>query len=335
MIKISFIVIGYNIEKYVERCIRSLVNQTMKEIEVVFVDDGSTDNTVKIVEELAKNDTRIRIVYQKNSGANEARKAGIKVAKGDYVSFVDGDDWVDLDMAKRIYNVLQGGNYDIVTFNYTISYDDESKNSICSDTIYENISGYGYLELILNQKIAHCLWNKVYSKSFLLNANFYGVCGTSMGEDLAANVLLGVSKPKVKMIKDNYYFYYQRATSTMNNPTKTLLEIVDSLEYINKVLKQYNLYYKYKQEIDFLWFIQCYKFNIITSDVKHNKYHKQLFEIWKSYNVDIYNNELCMKLISKSRSFKIIDFSYNINYYLGDLVRRIYKLLLKIISCYK
>ena len=321
MIKISFIVIGYNTEFYIERCIRSILKQTIREIEIIFVDDGSTDNTVNIVKEIAKKDNRIKIICQENQGANSARKTGFTYSNGEYVIFVDSDDWIDKNMGKELYETINKYKCDIICYNYILAYDDETKNKKITAKIYDNIEGNKYLELLIKQKIPHELANKIYKRELLVNARFNEVCKTSMGEDLAANILIAILKPKVKMVDKAYYFYYQRINSTMNNVTKRLLEIVDSLDFIEDVLRKNNLYDRYEKEFEYLWFNQCYYFNIIRSNVKHNKYHKKLFKLWKNKKINIGKNDLCKSMIKQSYRLKIVNFMYNVNYLLGDMTR--------------
>lgn len=323
MIKISFIVIGYNIENYIERCIKSISNQTIRDIEIIFVDDGSTDNTVNIVKRIAENDDRIRIICQENQGANAARKTGFSNSNGEYIIFVDGDDWIDLNTGKELYEIVNNYNYEIVCYNYIRTYDDEKKNKKFTAKMYDNIKDYEYLELLLKQQIPHELWNKIYKRDLLMNAKFNEVCKTSMGEDLAANILIATLKPKVKMIDKHYYYYYQRSNSTMNTITERLLQIVDSLNYIEDILKKKGLYNKYKKELDYLWFDQCYYYNIIKNSVKCNKYHKELFKLWKNKNICIKENILCNAVINRSKKIKIINFMYSINYYLGSISGKI------------
>lgn len=98
MKKISIIVPVYNVEKYVEKCIQSLINQSYKNIEIILVDDGSNDRSNKIIDEYAKVDSRILTIHQRNKGVSAARNAGLKVATGEYVGFVDPDDYVDYQM---------------------------------------------------------------------------------------------------------------------------------------------------------------------------------------------------------------------------------------------
>lgn len=112
---VSIIVPLYNKEQYVSEALESLVNQTLKEIEIICVDDGSTDRSGKIVEEYAKKDTRIKVIHKKNEGLVNARKTGISYADAKYIGFVDADDWVDLNMFKRLYEEMEENQLDFIS----------------------------------------------------------------------------------------------------------------------------------------------------------------------------------------------------------------------------
>ena len=94
--KISVIIPVYNVEKYLKRCLDSVINQTYKNLEIILVDDGSTDNSGKICDEYAKNDKRIIVIHKENGGVSVARNIGLDICTGDYVNFIDSDDWIDL-----------------------------------------------------------------------------------------------------------------------------------------------------------------------------------------------------------------------------------------------
>lgn len=102
MIKLSIIVPIYNAQNHLKKCIESIINQTEKDIEIILIDDGSTDDSLKICNEYQRKDFRINVIHQNNSGVSIARNQGIKIAKGEYIGFVDSDDWIDLDMFKRL-----------------------------------------------------------------------------------------------------------------------------------------------------------------------------------------------------------------------------------------
>ena len=113
MTKVSIIVPVYNVEKYLKRCLESLVNQTLKDIEIICVNDGSTDGSLAILNEYVRNDDRIVVINQENSGQSVARNRGIDVAKGEYIGFVDSDDWVCEDYFERLHNSAIQNNAEI------------------------------------------------------------------------------------------------------------------------------------------------------------------------------------------------------------------------------
>ena len=113
MCKISIIVPVYNTEKYLEKCLNSLISQTLEDIEILCINDGSTDNSIKILEQYANRDSRIKIINKKNAGVSAARNTGISQAKGEYLGFVDSDDYVDLNFYEKLYNTAKEYNASI------------------------------------------------------------------------------------------------------------------------------------------------------------------------------------------------------------------------------
>lgn len=117
-IKFSVIIPVYNSEEYIARCINSLISQTYENVEIITIDDGSTDSSLKILKELAQNNSRIKVLSQSNSGPSAARNKGLQIASGDYLSFVDSDDWMELSSYEQLYNeIVANDKPDIVMFN--------------------------------------------------------------------------------------------------------------------------------------------------------------------------------------------------------------------------
>ena len=116
--KISVIVSIYNIEKYIQRAVESICAQTYSNLEIILVDDGSTDSSGRICDEYAKKDNRIRVIHKKNGGLSSARNEGIKAATGEYIAFVDGDDWVDKSMYEDMLKAMYTYDADIAICNY-------------------------------------------------------------------------------------------------------------------------------------------------------------------------------------------------------------------------
>ena len=221
-IKVSIVVPVYNASKYLEECLNSIINQTYSDIEIVLIDDGSTDNSGNICDAYEKNDNRIKVYHQKNSGVSSARNNGIKESRGEYVCFVDSDDVVHPDYIKKLVENL-----------------DNDVLSICQ---IENFYGKAIffkndddkrIELDKNQFIKLCnmyLLNTPCCKLFNLNTirknNIYFDTKLSLGEDLLFN--LDYLKYIVKIIVTNQKLYYYRkdennTLSTLYNPK--MLEI--------------------------------------------------------------------------------------------------------------
>lgn len=327
MVKVSFIVIAYNIEEYIEHCLKSIINQKLEntkiDIEIVFVDDGSTDKTLEKVKKISETEPRLKIITQKNKGANEARKTGFRNAEGQYLIFVDGDDWIREDFIEIMYKKIKDSDLDIVCCNYYLVLKNRKliKNKMKK---YEYICENKYLELMLQQKVSNNLWGKILKKDFIQKTEFMNFSGISRGEDLVDNILFGIEKPKVLMCEEFLYYYYQRETSTMNGDSSKLLEISKSLEYIEYILKKYHVYEKYKKEVDFLWFSNCYINSVVSTRIRVDKNHRIIYDIWRNKKINIKDNDLCKDYIkSMSLHRRIIKILMDFNYYLGAFVLKV------------
>ena len=174
MPKISIIVAVYNIEKFLPKCLDSLCLQSLNDIEIICVNDGSTDKSLDILNEYAKKDSRIKIINQKNNGVAAARNAGLSVAQGEYLQFVDGDDWINLNLCEKVYNVAQKNDSDIVMFN--VAFYDNKKNCVISGKFFNSSSWTGHVDENTAHVYSDCVTifygnlsaaNKLYRKSFI------------------------------------------------------------------------------------------------------------------------------------------------------------------------
>lgn len=128
-IKVSVIIPVYNVEKYLRQCLNSITNQTLEDIEIICINDGSTDNSLKILKKYAQKDQRIIIINKENSGAADSRNKGLKIAQGEYIGFVDGDDWIDKNYYEKLYNVALKNGADIARCTYKYCYKNTIKDS--------------------------------------------------------------------------------------------------------------------------------------------------------------------------------------------------------------
>lgn len=172
--KVSVIVPIYNVEAYLQRCFESLSNQTLREIEVILVNDGSTDNSLALCQKMIEKDKRFVLVNKENGGLSSARNAGLDICTGDYISFVDSDDWLEITMLEILYNTAQKQNADIVTCGINRIVDGNFISTSDNSGTIRVLTQKDYLELITfpEQNIRFEVWNKLFRKSVIGNNRF-------------------------------------------------------------------------------------------------------------------------------------------------------------------
>lgn len=171
---ISVIVAAYNIETYIERGIRSICSQTFPSLEIIVVDDGSTDDTGKICDALAKEDDRVQVVHQENGGLARARNVGIAHAKGNYIGFVDGDDWIEADMYEKLLGAIIDQQADVAVCRYRqISRTKTLDGSVDRAVLFEGQEALAcYVEERKEYVIQNAAWNKLYKREILEGVAF-------------------------------------------------------------------------------------------------------------------------------------------------------------------
>ena len=167
---ISVIVPVYNVEKYLEKCIDSILSQTFKNFEIILVDDGSTDSCGIICDEYERLDNRVKVIHKINGGLSSARNSGLEIASGEYVAFVDSDDWIDKNMYQELYNEAKKNNADIVQCKFIKAKDE---NVSIYNNEFNEVEVIGNLDALCNLYNERCIetvvtWNKLY-KRYLFN----------------------------------------------------------------------------------------------------------------------------------------------------------------------
>jgi len=213
---ISIIIPCFNAEKTLEKCLKSVVQQSYANLEIIIIDDGSTDETSLIYNKFQSNDERILVLKQQNSGVSKARNTGVKAATGDYICFVDSDDWAELNYCSELYSLLVGENADISIVE--ASYEDENGNVLCSKPISDEkiFDGNRALVLLLeDQEIQSHPWGKLFKADLLKNVHFPE--NLKCFEDYST--LFKIFNKAVKVIKSNekLYHYIQREDSLSHN----------------------------------------------------------------------------------------------------------------------
>lgn len=301
---ISVIVPVYNSEKYLDKCIQSILSQTLHEIEIILVDDASPDHSIDIIQKYAEMDERVVVVRNKQNGHPNSRNAGIMVAKAEYLGFVDADDWIRPDMYEKLYAATENGINDVVIGEYNWVYPDgrvvrdsniadKFVTGYVSDTI-QGLAMYGG-RLFTN------LWKKklITDDNLLFMENNYYCDSIVTVWYMNAKYIAKVSEP----------FYNYRINTISVTAKKDFMRFFDRLEsskYMLKKIKDIGLYEKYKDESDFLfykWFylntiIGCIKYFTRTPydrinevkaefkmnvDINQNNYYRQVR--WKKWHL--------------------------------------------------
>ncbi|MDU6472960.1 glycosyltransferase family 2 protein [Intestinibacter bartlettii] len=267
MPKVSIVVPIYNVEKYLEQCLDSIINQTLKDIEIILVDDGSPDNCPQMCDDYAKKDSRIKVVHKKNGGLSSARNAGIEVAIGDYIGFIDSDDYIELDMYEKMYNIARESNVDFVMSDY-YRVSDEGKIKATLDMnegIYDKkkIKKDIFPTLIMGDDINYgrllSVWNCLYKRELLYQNNLMFDEEVKYSEDNLFSSIIGYKANSFYYMKGSYLYNYRYNPNSisktykpdawsvylkMNNKLKDLFLGVEDYNFRNQ-LNAHIIYYAF------------------------------------------------------------------------------------------
>lgn len=208
MIKVSVIVPVYNTAKYLERSLDTLLNQTLSDIEIICVNDGSTDNSLEILEKISKSapSPKLKIVTTKNQGLSCARNTGMKIAQGEYIGFVDSDDWVDTDFFEKLYNAAKKYDCDIACADFIRQHPQKQKIrlNITEEKVFTTPEDK-YLACKTYRE--GCVWNKIYKTEFLKKINLEFIPGMYYEDrDFTARSLYFADK--LVTVPGTYYYYF-------------------------------------------------------------------------------------------------------------------------------
>ena len=210
---ISVIVPIYNVEKYLARCVDSNVNQTYKNLEIILVDDGSPDRCPQMCDDYAKKDSRIKVVHKNNGGLSDARNAGMVVATGEYISFIDSDDYVSDDFFECLLDVMNKENSDIAECSVVKFYEDNRFDEFSDDLSVKTYDTQDAMSALIAENPFHQhVWNKLY-KTELVKDIPYAV--GKLNEDEFWTYRVFGRANKVARINKTMYYYFQRSSSIM------------------------------------------------------------------------------------------------------------------------
>lgn len=234
-IKVSVNIPIYNASKYLRKCLDSMRSQTLKEIEFVLIDDGSTDNSLQICKEYAKNDLRFKVFHKENGGSASARQLALDNSLGEYIIVCDADDWAEPDMYERLYEIAKCSQVDISTCDYYVNYEDGTQ--IESTHRITNCSNEQLMRDVLTHAIPPASWIKLIRRKFLEENQINYEKGINLGEDFLFLVKVVLCKPNI--IKINLPLYHYRrimnSGSYTNNPKySSFLQMEYVYKWINR-----------------------------------------------------------------------------------------------------
>jgi len=313
--KVSVIVPVYKVEEYLRQCIESIIVQTYANLEIVLVDDGSPDNCGKICDEYAEKDARIIVIHKQNGGLSDARNVGIEVATGEYLTFVDSDDWLENDMVETLYNNIVNHNADISCCGYYFSYVGENVASVVEDGLYifsgsENMI-MQYIVTGIIDVIACC---KLY-KAYIFKETRYPY-GKIHEDNYAIIDVLSLANTIVVDNTPKYYYRQRksgiagsadalvRAENLVNMADENKIKIEDRFD--NPALGQLILFKYYVMAIMFIIF-----------DKKHNKNRNNIYVFTKALNEirDNFYGFKKNKYLSQNDKLKLWAIKISVNFY--------------------
>lgn len=287
---ISVIVPVYNVEKYLERCLDSILRQTYTNLEILVIDDGSKDNSGKICDEYEAKDSRIKVIHKINGGLSDARNAGLKIATGEYIGFVDSDDYIADDMFETLYNLSENNSADISIVSFYEIYKDKIIGVRNDKTLTKMTKEEALKELLIDTNIQSYAWNKLFKKELFEGLNF--PVGKNF-EDIATTVLLFEKAENVVVLQEPKYYYLRRDDSIIGHRnSKTYIDylevIYDKYMYLKDKYPNIEVYNAYNYVINMIWVYTIISaFDLDEVFEKFDGNYQLLCEIIKNYGTEI------------------------------------------------
>lgn len=278
MVKVSIIVPFYNVEKYIEKCLTSLVNQTLEEIEIILVNDGSKDNSIKVAKDFEqKYPAKIRYYEKPNGGLGDARNFGIKFAKGEYIAFLDSDDYVEPTMYEEMYEMAIKEKSDMVECDFWWEYPNKKKDD--RGVEYKNQN-----DMLLKARVV--AWNKLIKKDIYEKHPEARFAVGLRYEDVEGFYKILPYINKVSFIRKPFIHYVQRNNSISNTQNKKNEEMFIVLDNVLNYYKEKNIYEKFEKELEYTYtrYLLCSSLKRI-SKIQEKQIRKDLLEkTWNELN---------------------------------------------------
>lgn len=328
---ITFIIPAYNAEKYIGRCLDSVCCQTVRDISVIVVDDGSMDQTCSVVERYMQRDARIKLICQDNEGPNQARWTGLQHASTEYVMMIDSDDWIAPDTAEYIETILKKDSIDMIVPGMYFAYKDHVEYHGVDAAEYH---GLEYLDMLMEERVPHNLASCLYRRELFEEAPWDVMGNLYMGDDLALNIFLASKGPKVRTVDRGFYYYYQNPTSMSHVNYDKIARIYDTLFVIKNYLREQGLLEQYTKQMDFLYYLHGIHYHGIMPFQRDYQVRRKLRKQWKEQGISIYENPCYQSFVKRQPFSKKVfmvayRYSFHLNYILGAVIMPVFNFVKK------
>ena len=306
--KVSILIPCYNVEKYIRQCLDSVVNQTLKDIEIICINDGSTDCTLDILREYEQNDNRIKVISKHNSGYGASMNIGLETAKSEYIGIVESDDFVELNMFEKLYCTAKDNDLDLVRCQYYLYKSSNNSNELFDNTWVPMNKVYCPLDDNTPFMQAPAIWCNLFKKDMINDNNirFMETPGASY-QDTSFAFKLYASAKRFMLIEDAFMHYrIDNENSSVNSSTKANYVLIEYAE-IKRFAKEHGIYKKLKYLIPKIRYA-CYRWN-------HGRLVKRLkfpflLKMSKEYFVDFIQGNIKRSLFSKKEFKRIFIISF-------------------------
>ena len=333
----SIIVPVYNTEKYLSRCLDSLINQTFKDIEIIIVNDASKGNCKEIIEEYLKNDSRIKYIeHSENKSLIQARKTGNINSIGKYIMYVDSDDEIEINACEEIFNIVKNKDYDIVSFGTKVISNDKTKFiEWALSTNRFNIDSKFLLCEVVNQRISHNMWNKVFHRRIIEKLIEY-ISDTPImnAEDMLQCLIAFYFSKSYKVIQKPLYIYYADIGVSNKNTNEIDINKYDYLCRSTKIALDefYNFLVKVKSNIAYgFLFSKLYynQYNYLFEKIKNND-KKYLNIIEKYFDKSIISQYLHLQKYNEIEKNELEELNHKLSPYFFCIIFKDYKIIIKL-----
>jgi len=342
--KVSIIVPIYNCQQYLKECLDSIINQTYNNIEIILIDDGSTDNSIVMCKYYKKIDSRIILKSHTNRGLSITRNVGLKIATGEYIVFVDADDYIEKTYVEELYNAIEKGKNDMAVCGYTLIYhfskyavkklfnekkeDYSKKNNNIEEVIF----------LLEEKGMTNFVWNKIFKRDIIEKNNILFKKGFNPVEDIIFNFQYIKKINKIKIIDQSLYYYRKELKNSLSS--RYASNLIEKADYVNKERNKFYMYYNLnKEKYNILYankYLESIIYNIRNLNHKGYNLHKRRIGYYKNIienkkikeYIKITNTEdkyiKIFMVLFKMKSIFIFEITYKILFYMRNNFEYIY-----------